>query len=131
MNELRAWFAGRSLRERRLILVMVALLAVTIVWGLVIRPVRDGLSSTRERYADAVVRAPADEAGVTGEVWSVDGPCLRALDVLEGVAEGLFVREFVPLAPPHNSLAVQTYLYRRPLEGCRRVGSTWPEPDCS
>lgn len=56
MNELRAWFAGRSLRERRLILVMLGLLAVTIVWGLVIRPVQNGLSSTRERYADAVVR---------------------------------------------------------------------------
>lgn len=57
MSEVRAWFTGRSLRERRLILVMLGLLAVTIVWGLVIRPVRDGLSSTRERYADAVVRA--------------------------------------------------------------------------
>jgi len=31
MNEVRAWFSGRSSRERRLILVMLGLLAVTIV----------------------------------------------------------------------------------------------------
>lgn len=56
MMGLRAWFAGRSLRERRMILVMLALLAVTIVWAGVIRPVRDGLASARDRHADAVMR---------------------------------------------------------------------------
>lgn len=65
MNELRGWFAGRSLRERRLILVMLGLLAVTTVWGLVIRPVRDGLSSTRERYAGAVVRVGEAERALS------------------------------------------------------------------
>ena len=47
MSGMRNWFAGRSLRERRMILVMLALLAVTIVWGGIILPVRDGLSSAR------------------------------------------------------------------------------------
>lgn len=56
MSALRTWFDSRSLRERRLILVMLALLAVTLVWAGVIRPVRDGLSATRERYNDAVIR---------------------------------------------------------------------------
>lgn len=56
MTALRAWFAARATREKRLILVMLALLAVTIVWAGVIRPVRDGLSSARERHADAVIR---------------------------------------------------------------------------
>ncbi len=56
MSALRTWFAGRALREKRLILVMLALLAITIVWAGVIRPVRDGLSSARERHADAVIR---------------------------------------------------------------------------
>ena len=56
MSALRTWFAGRALREKRLILVMLALLAVTIVWAGLIRPVRDGLSSARERHADAVIR---------------------------------------------------------------------------
>lgn len=56
MSGLRVWFAARALREKRLILVMLALLAVTIVWAALIRPVRDGLSSARERHADAVIR---------------------------------------------------------------------------
>jgi general secretion pathway protein M len=56
MNSLTAWYQGRSLRERRLILVMLALLVVTILWAGIIRPVRDGLESTRERHASAEVR---------------------------------------------------------------------------
>lgn len=58
----RAWFAGRTLRERRLILVMVALAAVTLLWALVILPVRNGLSSARARYSAAVVQLGAAEA---------------------------------------------------------------------
>ncbi|UVO49374.1 type II secretion system protein M [Sphingomonas sp. SUN019] len=64
MTELRAWFTGRSLRERRLILVMFALLAITIVWAAVIRPVRDGLASSRDAHASAVVRLGETEAQV-------------------------------------------------------------------
>ncbi|EZP51849.1 MULTISPECIES: type II secretion system protein GspM [Sphingomonas] len=61
MTGMRAWFAGRSLRERRMILVMLALLAITLVWGGIILPVRDGLSSARERYGDAAVRFAATQ----------------------------------------------------------------------
>lgn len=64
MSGIRSWFAGRSLRERRLILVMLALLVVTILWGGIILPVRDGLSSARERYADAVVRLGSTQNAV-------------------------------------------------------------------
>lgn len=56
MSNLTTWYHGRSLRERRLILVMLALLVVTILWAGIIRPVRDGLESTRERHAGAEVR---------------------------------------------------------------------------
>jgi general secretion pathway protein M len=56
MTALRLWVAGRSRREQRLLLVMLALLGVTIVWGLILRPLGDGLSSARERHAAAVVR---------------------------------------------------------------------------
>ena len=64
MTGLRTWFDGRSLREKRLILVMLALLALTIMWGAIILPVRDGLASTRERYDAAVVRLGEAEARV-------------------------------------------------------------------
>ena len=61
----RAWFDGRSLRERRLILVMLALVVVTILWAGIIRPVRNGLSDSRERYTAAVVRLGAAEAALS------------------------------------------------------------------
>ena len=56
MKALKLWFDGRSLREKRLLLVMGALLVVTIIWGGILRPLGDGLSSARERHADAVIR---------------------------------------------------------------------------
>lgn len=50
------WWRERSLREQRLLLVMAALLAVTILWIGLYMPLRDGLSETRERHQQAVVR---------------------------------------------------------------------------
>ncbi|RDE05148.1 type II secretion system protein GspM [Sphingomonas aracearum] len=64
MSGLRLWFAGRSLRERRLILVMLALLAVTLVWAGILLPVTDGLASARTRHADAVLRLAETQARV-------------------------------------------------------------------
>lgn len=61
----RAWFDARSLREKRLLLVMAALLALTVVWYGVIRPVGDGLSDARARHADAVIRLGETQAAVT------------------------------------------------------------------
>jgi general secretion pathway protein M len=58
------WFAERSLREKRLVLVMAALAALTLVWAAIIRPVSDGLSSTRTRHADAVLRLAETQARV-------------------------------------------------------------------
>ena len=52
----RAWLDGRTSRERRLILAMLALAALTLVWGGVVRPVGDALASARTRHADAVLR---------------------------------------------------------------------------
>jgi len=49
------WFEGRSLRERRLLMAMAALLALTLLWLAIILPVTDGLSSARERHADATI----------------------------------------------------------------------------
>jgi general secretion pathway protein M len=56
MIALRTWFVQRSKREQRLLLVMAALAVVTIVWGLIIRPAANALSSARERHAAAVIR---------------------------------------------------------------------------
>ena len=64
MTALRVWFAGRSLREKRLLLAMVALAALTVVWAGIIRPVGDALASARERHTDAVVRLAHTQAAV-------------------------------------------------------------------
>lgn len=58
------WFKGRSLREQRLLLVMFALLAVTILWLGIYRPIDGALSAARARHADAVVRLGETRAKV-------------------------------------------------------------------
>ena len=64
MTGRRAWFDARSRREKQLLLVMAALMALTLVWYGVIRPVGDGLSDARARHADAVIRLGETEAAV-------------------------------------------------------------------
>ena len=65
-------------------------------------------------------------SGVTGEIWAVNSSALAALDDLEGIAEGLYRRVRVPLAPPHNTLQVEGYLYAQGVTDRPRIGSTWP-----
>ena len=50
------WWAGLSLREQRMLLVMLALLAITILWLGIIRPVDNALSGARERHGQAVIQ---------------------------------------------------------------------------
>jgi general secretion pathway protein M len=59
---LKAWFDGRTLRERRMLLVMAAAIALTIIWFGIFLPVSDGLSSSRTRLNDAVARLGNAEA---------------------------------------------------------------------
>jgi gamma-glutamylcyclotransferase (GGCT)/AIG2-like uncharacterized protein YtfP len=72
-----------------------------------------------------MVADPTDTAGVEGELWLVDGDCLRRLDELEGVDEGLYRREPIALAEPPGHPRVETYLYARTLAGARPLGSNW------
>lgn len=66
-----------------------------------------------------------DQEGVTGELWAVDPACLRRLDAFEGVHENLYRREQIPLNPPWNQ--ADAYVYARPLELRKKLGSTWSE----
>lgn len=50
------WWRGRSVREQRLLLVMFALLAVTVLWLGIYRPMEAALSNARERHQQAVIR---------------------------------------------------------------------------
>jgi gamma-glutamylcyclotransferase (GGCT)/AIG2-like uncharacterized protein YtfP len=66
-----------------------------------------------------------DRDGVTGEVWSVDAACLAQLDLLEGLAEGLYRRVPAKLLPPFADQPSETYLYAQSVEGHPDIGSVW------
>ena len=114
MTPLKEWFAGRSLRERRLILVMLGLAAVTLVWAAIILPVRNGLSSSRERYTDAVVRLGEAQAGIA-RMKAIQRraatPLNRALaDVVRASAEaaGLTLASLDPVASDRVRVGIAT-----------------------
>lgn len=72
-----------------------------------------------------MVPLATDRDGVTGEVWSVDAPCLAELDRLEGTDEGLYRREPIALLPPFANHQVEVYIYARSVAGRKDMGSTW------
>lgn len=73
-----------------------------------------------------LVALPTDTRGVTGELWSVDSACLARLDVLEGLAEGVYRRAPISLQQPGPPATVETYYYLRDVTGRPGLGSTWP-----
>lgn len=74
-----------------------------------------------------MVADPSDTAGVTGELWTVDAAALLHLDDFEGVHEGLYTREAVPLIAPHDQLRAHTYLYAGDVASRPALGPTWVE----
>ncbi len=69
-----------------------------------------------------------DGVSIAGEVWEVDEPCRKRLDVLEDVERGMYALERVKLLPPFDKAReVKTYLYRWPIEGCPDAGVEWKE----
>ena len=70
---------------------------------------------------------PDDRDGVTGEVWRVDALALQRLDAFEGLAEGLYRREAIPLLAPFAEANVEAYLYARDISGRAEIGSTWQD----
>lgn len=74
-----------------------------------------------------MVRSVDARDTVTGEVWEVDEECLRRLDALEGIEEGLYTREPITLEEPFAGQAVETYIYARSIAGLKKLGSTWVE----
>jgi gamma-glutamylaminecyclotransferase len=74
-----------------------------------------------------MVAQPDDRDGVLGEIWSVDLAALARLDALEGLADGLYRRELIPLLPPFAARGTEAYLYARSVAGRRDLGMVWPE----
>ena len=74
-----------------------------------------------------MVIRPDDREGVAGEIWSIDDACLARLDALEGIAEGVYRREPVPLLAPHADRGIEAYFYPHSVADRREVGSVWRE----
>lgn len=75
-----------------------------------------------------IAASPGDRAGVAGEVWSIDADARQRLDVFEGVPQGLYRREPVPLQPPFDGQRIDAYVPVLPPTGRHEVGPEWTEP---
>lgn len=70
-----AWWAQRSLREKRLLLAMAALLAFVLIWFVVIRPLMDARAAADARLTAAVTdlgRARAEAASLKQSTSAVN-----------------------------------------------------------
>lgn len=74
-----------------------------------------------------LVLDPAQGQSIEGELWEVDAEGLQRLDELEDVDGGEYVREPVPLRPPHDKLQAEGYRYLREVRNAREIGARWPE----
>ena len=72
---------------------------------------------------------PQDGLSIVGELWSVDSECLARLDREEGVAEGLYRRQPIELAPPvpvpMTSANIEAYFYVHRVDGFPDCGDCW------
>lgn len=112
IDTLRTWWMGRSAREQRMLLVMFALLAVTILWLGIYRPVDGALSAARARHADAVVRlgevrAQAAAIGALGRTASAapSGPLLGFVTA-EANASGFSAAAITPQGDRRVSVSI-------------------------
>lgn len=73
-----------------------------------------------------LVKVATNGMAVKGEVYRVDFSCLRQLDKIEGVDEGLYQRCRVRLEPPFADHDIWAYLYLLTTNGLRDCGDEWP-----
>ncbi|HZG47337.1 MAG TPA: type II secretion system protein GspM [Allosphingosinicella sp.] len=78
------WWAARTVREKRLLLAMAALLALVLIWLLVIRPLLDARAAAEQRLNAAVTelaRARAEVAALSQQAAGSGGsPVAGPLD---------------------------------------------------
>lgn len=71
-----------------------------------------------------LVRAD-DGVSIEGEVWRVSQACLRQLDSIEGVDDGLYERRPVALATMPANETVEAYFYLKDVSILKDAGTHW------
>ncbi len=91
-------------------------------------------ASTQARYRlfdlggyPGMVLDETEGRSIEGEIWEVDAACLRLLDLLEDTEGGEYLREPIPLCPPHSDWSVEGYRYLRSVAGFADIGNCWRE----
>lgn len=110
---IRSWFEARSARERRLILLMLAIAVPLLAWLLVVVPLNSAYDSALERHLEAVdrngrVRALADPVRTARPaVVAPAGSADLALVVAEAATQaGLTVDSTSPTGPDSVTIAI-------------------------
>jgi general secretion pathway protein M len=109
------WWAARSVRERRLLLAMTALLALVLVWFALIRPLVDARNAAEQRLNAAVTdlaRARAEAAmlkqqaaGASASAAALPGP-LDAFLMQSGAEQGFTGLQVVADGPARASISI-------------------------
>ena len=76
-----------------------------------------------------LVRDKDSTQQIIGEIWEVEDQYIPELDHFEGIQEQLYARVPITLAPPHESLNVQTYLFLRDVSKYPKLGPNWSNQD--
>lgn len=113
-DRLRALWAARTSRERRLLGAMAALLALVFVWLLILRPLGDMLSAAKERHGNAVAalaEARAKAAAIAAlerrKPAAIQGPIDQAVAAAASEA-GFKLSQLQPEGPGRVAIAIGT-----------------------
>ena len=106
------WWASRTIREQRLLLVMAAGLTLTLLWLAVIRPLSDALADARARHTRAIT-AEAEARGIADAIAAAGRNRPARLDVPVRIfvpetaaAAGFTVQRAEPFEPDGVSMVI-------------------------
>jgi general secretion pathway protein M len=107
------WWAGRSAREKRLLLAMTALLALVLIWFAMIRPLMDAHNAAEQRLNAAVTdlaRARAEAAALKQQAASTGASALPgpidAFLMQSGGEQGFTNLQVVADGPARASISI-------------------------
>jgi len=102
-----AWWEARSARERMLLAIMLALLAIVLAWLVVIRPLADALEAARHRHDAAAVALAEARAARPAAVPAAAGPA-DSIVAETAAAAGFTGARIARLGPGRAGVAVDS-----------------------